>query len=54
MKMTDERTDTKPKRREWVRPALTSVGTISTVLRGGEEKNTVVGDPGEPRGNRGK
>jgi hypothetical protein len=54
MKMTDARTDTKQKRRAWVRPALTSVGTVSTVLRGGETKNTVVGDPGEPRGDRGK
>jgi hypothetical protein len=50
---TDERTDTTQKRREWVRPALTSVGTVSAVLRGGTEKNTVTGDPGEPRGNRG-
>lgn len=34
----------------WVRPTLQPVGTLGDVLKGGNEKVSVVtGDPGEPR-----
>jgi hypothetical protein len=37
-------------RRTWETPSVTPVGTVTSVLRAGDNKVTVVaGDPGEPR-----
>ena len=51
MKTPHEQQDTTRRARQpWQPPAVTPVGTISSVLQGGSGKVTVVtGDPGEPR-----
>ncbi len=42
--------DNPPRKRAWVRPALTYVGTVGAVLQqGGGKLTPQPGDPGEPR-----
>ncbi|MFO7301380.1 MAG: hypothetical protein DIU54_003090 [Acidobacteriota bacterium] len=51
MSETTPKNDARPEagtRQPWVRPEIRRVGTVGDVVRAGQNKLTVVGDPAEP------